>query len=314
MTKDPKQELTKAETSALLTVRTLSRDWRIARMPPPAIAALVFTVFRVSMLSPAPREAVELPPLSSRSLTVARSISMEPLVTSYLKLGCREPARIAPGDTDQCFTMRQQITERLLLASLEVSAVAALLDSEEERADQAANILAERERSLTTKLTSIAIGVGAGGAVAVGLSGREEIAIATGAAEAVLGVMLLRAKKKVQFTHPKNPLRDFWFGRRQASSFPASLWAYFEETPSEANPALNVRDGLMRTWGELYGFNDGSSKPGSKTAALLFGSGGVYTKDDLRLRADLLDQLEALVSRMHEELRTLLAELTVSLR
>jgi hypothetical protein len=210
--------------------------------------------------------------------------------------------------------MRQQITERILLASLEVSAVAALLDSEEERAEQAAKLLAERERALTTALTAIAIGVGAAGAVAVGLSGREEIGIATGATEAAIGVVLLRGRKKVHFAHPKNPLRDFWFGRRQSSSFPASLWAYFEDTPSEADPGQNVRPELMRTWSHLYGLHDGSGKPGAKTAALLFGSGGTYTKDDLRLRADLLDQLEAVVSRMHEELRTLLAELTNSSR
>lgn len=252
--------------------------------------------------------------LSPRSAALARSLGMEPLVGSLFDLGCREPSRLSRDEAAQCLALRQQITEKLLLASLEVSAVAALIDSEEERAEQAARILAEKERSRTTVLTSIAIAVGAAGAVAVGLSGREKIGIATGGVETAVGIMMLRGEKKVQFTHPKNPIRDFRFGRRQFSSFPASLWAYFEQTPSETNPGQNVRDQLMHTWSELHGFNDGPETPGAKKAALLFGGGGTYTQDDLRLRADLLDQLEALVNQMHEELRALLAELGNSAR
>jgi hypothetical protein len=245
--------------------------------------------------------------LSPRSEILARSLGLQRVISDYARLGCLAATATEAVHVAPCLSLRQQITDRLLLASLEVSAAAALLDSEEERAEEAANVLAERERRRATRLTSIAIGVGAAGALAVGLTGREAYGIATGVAEAVIGVMLLRTGRKVRFAHPNNPLRDFRLGIRRGSVFPAAIWTYFDETPAEGNAAISIRQELLRAWEETHRFQNGRNP--SKTSALIFGDGGAYNKDQLRLRADLIDQLEALVNRMNEALRTFLAEL-----
>jgi hypothetical protein len=245
-------------------------------------------------------------------LALAQSLQLDAEVGQFLSQGCRGPASHEPNVHLTCLDLRQRIQEKLLLASLEVSAAAALLDSEEERADQFANVLAEKENSLTARLTAAAIAAGAAGAVVVGLTKREELAIATGGVEAAIGLFLLRGKKKAQFLHPKNPLREFWSGQRENSVFPASLWNHFDQTPSDTNPGRSIREELIAAWAQLHHLQDPPGKPGSRTAALLFGGGGIYTKEQLRLRADMLDQLEALVNRRNEGLKALLAELSLA--
>lgn len=238
---------------------------------------------------------------------LVRALGIEDTLTQYRAEGCRK-ALALPDPPVRCIALRQRITHAILLASIEASALIALLSSEEERADQAAGRLADRETRIANTLTALALAVGAAGAVATGFTGNDKIGIGTGLTEAGLGLRLLTLRKKTFFSHPRNPLANFWYGRHDAPAFTPRIWAYLDETPDEEHPQLSVRAQLMRTWTDLHGIGATVPEEARRLTDLLMGTGGIYTREQLRLRSDLLDQLAAVVGRMNDELRALLAE------
>jgi hypothetical protein len=73
----------------------------------------------------------------------------------------------------------------------------------------------------------------------------------------------------------------------------------------ENSVAHNTRLRWQR-YGELVA---PASKEGQRQQALLFGSGGQYSADELTVRADMLNELQASVRLMNQDLQGLLLSL-----
>lgn len=212
--------------------------------------------------------------------------------------------------------MNQYINQRINMASLEVSAVSSELDCEEERIAQVANYLKNLEDDAETRLTVGVIATGAVGAIVSGIllvknhdeQTVEYIGLGTGIAEAFLGMAILLNKRKVQFEHERNALRDVWEGRETSSIFPVSIWYYLNNYNPSVQDKHSLRYKIIEKWMGFGQIAEAGRKNKRKLLNLYFGEGGKYTSEQLRNRANMYDQLEAYINLMKQDLKRLTIE------
>ncbi|WP_316820468.1 hypothetical protein [Pedobacter gandavensis] len=209
-----------------------------------------------------------------------------------------------------------KLSEKINLASLEISSFAAELDCEEERITQVADFVKGKEKQRETRLTVAAIGIGAIGGVASGLLSSNDntghagdyVGIATGITEAILGVLILKNSKVTELQHPRNVLKDIWYGEDSAI-FPPSVW-YFITYKNPAQPnELSLREKIIESW---KGFNQvavGQKEEMNQFTSQYFQDKGIYGTDDLYNRAKMYDQIESYVKMIKQDLTALSLEL-----
>ncbi|SMC00313.1 hypothetical protein SAMN00120144_1927 [Hymenobacter roseosalivarius DSM 11622] len=213
---------------------------------------------------------------------------------------------------------RQRVGDQLTDVVLEISSTAGELDCEEERADQIADYLLDEAGSRVKRLTIMAILLGALGTVATGLMSLfnvrktiyRPVGIAIGLVGAALGYSSLRtsAAADIPFTHHRNALSDIWHGPAESRVFPAAVWNFLSRPGIRGAGQPPLRQRLLKRWltaGELGAKNEDEKK---QLENLLFGAGGTYRADALRIRANLFDQLESNVNLMKSDVQQLARE------
>ncbi|WP_160070124.1 hypothetical protein [Sphingobacterium bovisgrunnientis] len=128
------------------------------------------------------------------------------------------------------------------------------------------------------------------------------VGISTGIAEAGLGLTMLFNKRKIEFLHDRNILRDIWEGPTVSSLIPSFIWYYLNHE-DQSNHSL--RKEIIDKWSQ-FGQIDKNSAPNS---LLYFGNGGEYSADELDNRADMYDQLESQIHLLKQKLMTLAIEI-----
>ncbi|WP_114789503.1 hypothetical protein U0035_08155 [Niabella yanshanensis] len=262
-------------------------------------------------------DSILLGKYSFRSLNIAYAFGFLPLLLQYEKLQSNQPSI----ETDMDRRLKKieialQLSERIDLASLEISSFASELDCEEERITQVADFLKGKEKQRETRLTVSAIGVGAIGGVASGiLSTRSDagnsgdyLGIATGITEAILGVLILRNSKKTELLHPRNALKDIWFGQAVSDIFPPAVWYYLKYKNPNQPEELSLRERIIERW---KSFNQVDPKALNQFETLYLKDKGIYDTEALYNRAKMYDQVESYVKMIKQDLTTLSYELAL---
>ena len=253
---------------------------------------------------------------SFQSLNAANAIGILDLLSELLNLKKAYKANPTIEKRLEIIELSQNIYERINISFLEISAVASEMDCEEERADQIATYLMEKENDAETKLTVGAIVAGAAGAIAAGiLLTREDagntpefIGIGAGLTEATLGVLILLNKRKIEFYHPRNALKDIWEAPETSTVFPQSVWYYLNYEKPDGT-TKSIRQQLIDNWLGFGQFASTKEKNKEKVCALFFGEGGRYTADQLTHRAKMYDQIEAQINLIKQDLKLLALEI-----
>ncbi|WP_157986726.1 hypothetical protein [Chitinophaga alhagiae] len=247
---------------------------------------------------------------SKKSWQLASLLGIEGELLQLMQLEEKGKAAFTTEDRLQWLELKQHVAERVDLASLEISATAAELDCEEERADQYKELLREKVSKAERKITVAAIITGAATGLLVGVMNlsnngnenlSEEIAITGGIAEATLGILSLKIDRNIVFSHGRNHLQDIWFGADSTNNFPPLIW-YYLNLPFNAG-APSLRESLKAQW---LSMDQLSLKD---RGSLYFGEGGKYSADELDDRSAMLDQLEARISLMKKDLQLITKEL-----
>jgi hypothetical protein len=245
---------------------------------------------------------------SSRALRVAEAMGIVDELDELHAL----PASV--GASGERVEKRQRIIERLELAKADISAAAVTADCEQGRADILRDSLKDRENARTRALTIASLGVGALTSVAAGAwaladgdasRGPAAVGIAGGALGAVLGALALTTSgSRVHLSHTRNQLRDLWTNPARSAVFAPSVW-HFLTHRREREPT--VREQMTSRWltNGMLGRDDETR---AHRIALFFGDGGDYDLDELRARSDMLDELQAEVDLMNQELELLLRQ------
>lgn len=252
---------------------------------------------------------------SWESLNVANAIGLLGELKQYVETSKRYKERPTIENRMEQLILSHSITERINLASLEVSAAASELDCEEERITQIAEYLKGVEGETDTRLTVAAIVAGASSAIISGImlangngDNVEYVGIASGIVEATLGISILINKRKVLFYHPHNALREIWEGKETSEVFPPFIWYYLNyQNPTDSNHR-SVRYQIIDRWISFKQIDNANTKKKRKLLNLYFGEGGKYKTEQLYNRANMYDQLESYVKMMKQDLMLLSLE------
>lgn len=201
----------------------------------------------------------------------------------------------------------QQIQTRLLLASTEIASLAAELDCGVERAEQLAVYLDGRDQKRIRTLTLLSLILGAATTVAttalIHTDGtNKEVGIGGGILSAGLGgVAAFSSNKLVTFLHKRNLLTDIWEDSAQSTNYPPLVWYVLNEKLFSNSGQTTIRANIRQRW---RNFELADSSP--QQQQLYFGAGGEYQAGDLHIRANMLDQLQASVRSINQDLQSLL--------
>lgn len=255
---------------------------------------------------------------SFESLNIANAIGMLGMIEDlarYVKQVREDPTR---ENELEILKLSQDIQHRIHISSLEISAAASELDCEEERIEQIANYLKNREDKIDARLTGAAIVVGAAGAITAGLllnSGRasdgvvEGVGIASGIVEATLGFLMLTSKKKIEFHHPRNALKELWEGHAVSNIFPVSVWYYLNYFNPGIPESKSFRYKIIDGWMDFRQISNASSTKKKELYEIYFGDSGNYSSEQLYNRANMYDQLESYIKLMKQDLMQLAVEI-----
>jgi hypothetical protein len=198
------------------------------------------------------------------------------------------------------------VLSRLQLASAQVASVAAELDCEAERASRLAAYLNQQENRRTQRLTILSVIAGAGGTIAGSLvqasTPNRVASIGCGLVSAWLGSLaVFSSKRAVRLEHRRNLLRDVWQQNRQSTVYPPFVWYVLNEACFSYGGKHSILYNTRRRWQEyvLTGLSESQQQ-------LYFGAGGPYRADELSNRAQMLNQLQAQVRLIDQDLQGLL--------
>lgn len=252
---------------------------------------------------------------SYQSLNTANAIGLLGVLSEYLNLKKDYYQQPTLEKKVNIIERSGRIYQKINIASLEVSAMASELDCEEERADQVAQYLKGKEDNNEKNLVIGSIIVGAAGTIlseALTLNGSSQntvssVAIGASLAEATLGVLMLTNKKTTTFYHKRNALKDIWTAPETSSYYPASVWYYLttQNAPDKEKTLVKLLVDEWLSYEQIAGKND---KRKEEIYNLYFGDGGKYNAEQLKNRADMLDQVEAFITLMKQDLKVLSIE------
>ena len=150
-------------------------------------------------------------------------------------LSLETTARQQPGPAAEVAVMRQRqlIGAQVALVGTTVASLAAELDCEGERADQAASYLKAQDDRRTQRLNVLFISIGAtsgiGTTVVNNKATQYTFGISGGLLTAGLGLLTLTGDHSTEFTHPRNLLADVWSEKPASDVFPPGVWYLLTE-------------------------------------------------------------------------------------
>jgi hypothetical protein len=258
----------------------------------------------------------EFPMLSPASRRIAEVIRVDDLLAQIPSLE-DEVVRNRPGARLRLLELRQELSDKLLLALFDASSVAAELECEKGRADAIAAGLEEQQTDIQQRRTVIALLADATAGLLSGffLFGGSEV-LAGGAdiignvLQGSYGYAALGGQQQYELRLSRNLLQEVWEGPEKSAMFPESVWRFLKSGPVQQR-RLSRRDLIVQEWKKRLG--DAGTETQERRKALFFGEGGVYSGNELRHRAEMLDRLKASVRLMSQELNLLFKESLVHL-
>ncbi len=132
---------------------------------------------------------------------------------------------------------------------------------------------------------------------------QDSTAVSGGTVTAGLGLASLFVHRRTNYENRRNLLTDVWTGPATSETYPPVIWTYLTRPAFSNSGREPIRSRIVGRWRQFEQVED------AETAATLFGSGGLYDVDALRLRAAMLDEVKAEVELARQDLAALAAEL-----
>lgn len=239
--------------------------------------------------------------LSKHDLLVSKAIGIETYLAEYLQI---------KKDTLKRLVLKQKITDRLMLTTIEINALASELDCNGERINKLADYIDNINNKQTKNLTVASVTLGALTTVATVLiknnNASNIVGVSGGLLSAGLGALTISPKgKKIDLKLQRNLLRNIWYNDNSDGAYPNSIWAIINEKQFSNSGENDLQESIKNRWTQ-YNF-DGKIDP--KAQKLFFDDGGIYTADDLHSRANMINELQATIRSLEQDLKSLAVRL-----
>lgn len=241
--------------------------------------------------------------LSQHDILISNAIGIERYLTEYLQI---------KKDTLRRLVLKQKITDRLILTSIEINALASELDCNGERIDKLANFVNDINNKKTKNLTVASVTIGALTTVATVLvknnNSSNIVGVSGGLLSAGLGALTISPKgKKIDLKLQRNLLRNIWFNDNSNGAYPNSIWTILNDKEFSNSGKNDLQESIKNRWLQ-YNFD---GKIDTETEKLFFYDGGIYTADDLYSRANMLNELQATIRSLEQDLKSLSVKLNI---
>ena len=235
--------------------------------------------------------------LSKHDILISKAIGIETYLAEYL---------LTKKDTLKRLVLKQKITDRLILTSIEINALASELDCNGERIDKLAYFVNNINDKKTKNLTVASVTIGALTTVATVLiknnNASNIVGVTGGLLSAGLGALTISPKgKKIELKLQRNLLRNIWFNDNTNGAYPNAIWTILNDKEFSNSGKNDLQESIKNRWLQ-YNFD---GKIDTETEKLFFYDGGIYTADDLSSRANMLNELQATVRSLEQDLKSL---------
>jgi hypothetical protein len=257
---------------------------------------------------------------TQRARSVAADMGVQPLLTQFVRVEKQISQQQTSESLLQMVAIRQEITERIALASLEVTSVLSELNCEISRATEMKNYLQLQLDKRETSSTILSVLAAASAQVVVSVFNLtdtdqriiESTEIAAALVSGFFAYRVLKKKdKKATFLHKRNFLRDIRDNPEHSDVYQPMVWHYLTKEYENKEEIPTVRQTILHRWQELNLLTETEEKEQEQRIQLLFGEGGLYSIDDIDNRISLMDLLVIEVSLMNQELKQLQQEIMV---
>ncbi|WP_157618482.1 hypothetical protein [Spirosoma spitsbergense] len=238
---------------------------------------------------------------SNHDLLVANAAGMLPLLREFTRL-----KTISSESADrERFVVGQHITDRLWLASMQVSGTAAELECEAERANRLAAYLQQIDSKRIQQLTLLSVVVGALTTVVTAFiradTPNKTVTIGGGMATALLaGKAAISSKRTIHLVDDRNLLTDIWDQHQQSRVYPPFVWKMLMERSFSYGGQHSISFTTRQRW-----VNYTLTGNTAREEQLYFGTEGDYGADNLMTRVAMLNQLQASVRLFYQDLQSL---------
>jgi hypothetical protein len=270
------------------------------------------------------QDTVFSPEVQARFTQRARSVAADIGVLFLLNRFVEQHKQVQQNQSAdflwQLVTTRQEITEHISLGSLELTSVLAEINCEIGRAIEMKNYLQLQLDKRETSSTILSVLAAASVQVIASVMNLSEtdqrIIEGTEIGGALLsGYFAYRAlkkkDKKAMFLHKRNLLTDIQNNPEHSAIYQPMVWHYLTKEYENLQETPTVRQTILNRWDELNFLREAEGEEQQQRLALLFGTGGLYSIDDIDTRISLLDLLAIEVSLMNQELKQLQQEIMV---
>ncbi|MES2733463.1 MAG: hypothetical protein V4714_17085 [Bacteroidota bacterium] len=254
---------------------------------------------------------------SQRARSIGADIGILPLLNQFVQTEKRLQHNLTDADQVKMNTIRQNISEHIMLASLDVSNVLAEIECEQDRALAMKNYLQLQADKRTRKLTIYSILAGAISTIFVSTltlsNGKpeyiESVSVGGGLIGGYLAVRTLTTTDQALFNHPRNHLKDIRDNPKRSKVYPPMVWHFLTRELENQAQTPTAREIILDRWKELNLLTEAQSEAQRARLELLFGNGGIYGNDEISHRISLIDSLETEIALMQQELQQLQQEL-----
>ena len=262
--------------------------------------------------------------LSHPARQAARIIGVEPLLARLSSLAA---ARVsgAPGVSLEELSLHQQITEAVVVASLDVDSAVDQIDNERAQIVELQSILlARRQRSIgTTNLATLALSTGLGAVSGVlqfsstTRNAGDAIGFAAGGLSTLLSFHSLRQQHsgaRPAWVLP-SMLAPFFSGPQEHSGYPVDAWAFLNCPPEGAESQTTRMELLLAEWRTAGRFPPLDSPQYKPKIALLTSTDAADKKLNMNLlseRVAMLADVRDAVAAMKRALAEILSAVRVS--
>ena len=263
-------------------------------------------------------ERSKLPP---NAMQMARIIGVESDIEKLSSLAAAKGAGAATGLSLEELSLRQQITDAVIAASLDVDSVAAEIDYEREQTVELRSLWRyKRDRAIgSTNLAVLAAGTGLG--IVSGLlqfsnttsSAGNAVGFAAGGISTLFSLRSFRqvhGGRRPAWVLP-NMLAEF-LGQpeEQHSHYPDDIWAYLNSVPSGANSQASRKDQMLAGWVSAGRIGPPDSPRWKGRIALLTSTNAA----DKNLNIELLNERAAMLADVDDQVLLMKHDLADLLR
>jgi len=267
--------------------------------------------------------SARLPKLSPGAEEMARTLGVLDLINRFCNLPAGERGLAGGVMTMEALSLRQEITESIVGASLEVDGLLSEIDNEVDRIVMIRTQLgAHRDRALAISNLAAIIAGGATGVLGTGLQFSDStsqagnaIGVAGGAVSTTLSLISLHQQHggKLPLGNAPNMLARI-FDRQEEfhSEYPQEVWTYLNAVPP-SDPAHGTRrEQLIKQWTDAGRIEAHTTAKAQAKIELL--TSGVSNQRPLTIellddRAAMLADVRAVVSLMKRDLSKLVLAL-----